>query len=559
MQMQLPIFGPLLNEVEKLLHSGIEERGAIYTRSEVVDFILDLSNYTENKDLCQFTILEPSFGEGSFLFVIIKRLLKSFNERHSIHDAEDKLIPALRAVEVHQHTFHETKVKLIIMLQNAGIPIKSVYKILSHWLLNNDFLQVEFSEDFDFVIGNPPYIRQESISSALLAEYRFLYKTMYDRADLYVAFYEKSLCLLKTGGVLGFICSDRWMKNKYGKVLRKVVSEKFHLRYYVDMYNTNAFESSVVAYPAITIISKESKKETYIAHRPKISKESLNKLLKQLQSKKIDKGIYKIAGINTGEEPWLLDSFDELALARKLEKSYPTLEAAGCKVGIGVASGADKVYIKSKEQFDIEEERLLPIVRSREINSNTLNWKGGYIINPYEKSGQLASLDKYPRFASYLEKNRETICKRHVAKKNPKSWYKTIDRIYPELLKKEKLLIPDIKGEAAIVLDKGNYYPHHNLYYIISDSWDLRALQAVLLSGIAKLFISLYSTKMNGGCLRFQAQYLRRIRLPEWINISNVLRNKLIQSDPLNQHETLPLVAELYGLDQTEISLLKNI
>ncbi len=59
--------------------------------------------------------------------------------------------------------------------------------------------------------------------------------------------------------------------------------------------------------------------------------------------------------------------------------------------------------------------------------------------------------------------------------------------------------------------------PHHNLYYVISNTWDLRALQAVLLSGIAKFFVSTYSTKMRGGSLRFQAQYLRHICIPQWL------------------------------------------
>jgi methylase of polypeptide subunit release factors len=66
------------------------------------------------------------------------------------------------------------------------------------------------------VIGNPPYVRQELIPEALLTEYRARFETLYDRADLYVPFIERSLSLLRAGGALGFICSDRWMKNKYG-------------------------------------------------------------------------------------------------------------------------------------------------------------------------------------------------------------------------------------------------------------------------------------------------------------------------------------------------------
>ncbi len=105
-----------------------------------------------------------------------------------------------------------------------------------------------------------------------------------------------------------------------------------------------------------------------------------------------------------------------------------------------------------------------------------------------------------------------------------------IDRIYPEVPYVPKLLIPDIKGEAHIVYEPGKLYPHHNLYFITSTDWDLRALQAVLLSNVTRTFITLYSTKMRGGYLRFQAQYLRRLRVPRWRDVPPALRVELIKA-----------------------------
>jgi AcrR family transcriptional regulator len=59
------------------------------------------------------------------------------------------------------------------------------------------------------VIGNPPYVRQELIPDVLMAEYRRRFATIYDRADIYVPFIERSLSVLAPGGCLGFICADR--------------------------------------------------------------------------------------------------------------------------------------------------------------------------------------------------------------------------------------------------------------------------------------------------------------------------------------------------------------
>jgi len=166
-------------------------------------------------------------------------------------------------------------------------------------------------------------------------------------------------------------------------------------------------------------------------------------------------------------------------------------------------------------------------------------------------------LQGYPRLKRYLEKHKEQIAGRHVAKKSPARWYRTIDRIYPQLMAEEKLLIPDIKGDAHIVYESGELYPHHNLYYITATDWDLRALQSVLMSGIARLFVSAYSTRMRGGYLRFQAQYLRRIRIPYWKDVPISLRKQLRTDSQSNDKAVCnEAVYELYGFSKDERAAL---
>jgi hypothetical protein len=84
-----------------------------------------------------------------------------------------------------------------------------------------------------------------------------------------------------------------------------------------------------------------------------------------------------------------------------------------------------------------------------------------------------------------------------------------------ELRHRDKLYFPDMKLASNPTLDKGQTYPHHNLYYLVSDGWDLEVLGGLLLSKVAQLFIEAYCVKMRGGTLRFQAQYLRRIHVPD--------------------------------------------
>jgi hypothetical protein len=103
------------------------------------------------------------------------------------------------------------------------------------------------------------------------------------------------------------------------------------------------------------------------------------------------------------------------------------------------------------------------------------------------------------------------------------------------------------------VYEEGKFYPHHNLYYITSDTWDLKALQAVLLSDIPGLFISTYSTKMRGGYLRFQAQYLRRIRIPHWHDVPEGMRAELrAAADKRDVRACNSLTSDLYKLSPEE-------
>jgi len=545
-------------EVERMKTSGDLERGVVYTRSEVVNFILDLTGYTSDKPLWQKRLLEPSFGSGDFLLPALTRLLEAAKRDQK---PARELVDAVRAVELHRETFEATKELVIKLLQDAGVSKSDAAMLAGKWLINGDFLLEPFTARFDAVVGNPPYVRQEMIAAPMLAEYRKRYTTLYDRADLYVPFIEQSLRLLSKDGLLGFICSDRWMKNRYGGPLRQMISAGFTLKYYVDMVGTAAFQSEVIAYPAITVIGRGISGRCRIAHRPEVSVEALRGLHSRLAGspKNFNGTVVEMPCIAKGDDPWLLeaDAQPSLELVRRLEAEFPTLEEAGCSVGIGVATGADKVFIGAMDELDVEDERKLPLVMTRDMRQGVVEWRGLGVVNPFEEDGSLADFSRYPRFAAYMEKHGETLKARHCAQKANGSWYRTIDRITPSLAQKPKLLIPDIKGDAHIVLEDGKLYPHHNLYFVLSKEWPLPALQAVLMAGIAHLFVRAYSTKMHGGAMRFQAQYLRRIRLPKWADIpTKTQKQLLIAVEAKDASAILNATAVIYGMTPDELAHL---
>ena len=66
-----------------------------------------------------------------------------------------------------------------------------------------------------------------------------------------------------------------------------------------------------------------------------------------------------------------------------------------------------------------------------------MSWQGLGVINPFADDGSLVNLNEYPRLKKYLNDHRELVAKRHVAVRNPATWYRTLDRIYPALATRE--------------------------------------------------------------------------------------------------------------------------
>lgn len=552
----------ILAALSKLALQGDHtQRGAVYTQAWVIESILDLVGYTKDLDLSDRRALEPAFGGGAFLFALCERLVASYFERGGTPEsAASDLRACVRGVEIHEATYRATATALRAHLVRWGIAPAGAEQLCEHWLVQDDFLLADLHQDYDVIVGNPPYVRQERIPEPLLAEYKHRYKTIYDRADLYIPFYERCLDLLSPQGVLGFICSNRWVKNRYGGPLRAKVSASFDLTHYVDLAQLQAFQASVNAYPAITVLRRRSPSAEPSGTKivPNHTGLSLSSFVQAAQ-REGSRAVCELKHVGQGPDPWLLDQPEQLALIRRLEAAFPTLEEVGCKVGIGVATGADRIYIDQLEDLPVEPARKLPLVMASDLVQGEIQWAGRGVVNPFMEDGRLAPLDAFPRFAAYLEQHRTRIEQRHIAKKNPTRWYRTIDRIYPGLAKRPKLLIPDIKGAANVVYDPGTYYPHHNLYVIVSETWDLRALQAVLRSSVALMFVSAYCVKMAGGYLRFQAQYLRRIRVPAWSAVPAALRRDLATASQSQDRATVDApVFRLFGLDPSECEIVKR-
>jgi hypothetical protein len=543
---------------------AVAVHGQVFTRAHIVEFILDLAGYTADKPLHTMTLLEPGCGNGAFLIASVKRLLATKPPQVPVKS----LSTCLLGVEKNAELVEQTRSALVEVLITQGVNKATATGLAVAWVVCDDFLARTPEARFDFAVGNPPYVRQEAIPKELVSDYRQRFSCFYDRADLYVAFFERSLEMLSERGTLAFICPNRFTKNNYGRKLRKRITERFKLTHVVDLPTASPFEPEVLSYPGIYVIQRGTTEAVnHVLLREASPEECEQARLALAQEETGVQGnvaYHRYASWFGGETKWATHSPEHLSLLRRLEAVGVPLghEGSGCRVGIGVATGADDVYIVARDQIDIESELLLPLVTTKDIVSGEVRWQGKYLVNPFvpDRSGRLIDLNRFPKARRYFELHRDRLVSRNVGKRNPTGWYRTIDRVHHRLTATPMILIPDIKADnQTIALKEGKYYPHHNLYFVTSDYWDLRVLHALLRSDIARFFVFMYGVKMRLGYYRFQAQYLKRICLPPRIGVSQSLVEEVVAASANEDAEKLRgLLARMYGLSRRDSILLRS-
>lgn len=533
-----------------------DEHGEVFTRRWVVELILDLAGYTADRDLSTMTAVEPSCGAGAFLGPMVERLLTSCRQHGSdIASATN----AIRAFDVLEDNAEIARKGIVTQLIDGGVGPRDAESLASAWVTSGDFLLADHDEEsVDFVLGNPPYIRLENVPGERNAAYRRACPTMRGRSDIFIGFIEMGLRLLRPEGTLGFIVADRWMRNQYGAALRSLVSERFSVDAVIEMHDVDAFEEEVSAYPAITVIRRRPQAKPVVASTTGAFGERQARRLAAWASSRSSRPLAlesvqaaRLPDWFSGAESWPSATAEHLSVLADLERRFPSLEDSrtGTRVGIGLATGADDVYL-TRDPSLVEPDRLLPMVMAKDLAGGRIEWAGTYLVNPWDDDG-LVDIAQWPQFRSYLERNGDRVKGRHTASKAQGRWWKTIDRMIPGLLETPKLLLPEMKASAHPVLDEGRFYPHHNLYFVTSTGWDLEVLGGLMLSEVANLFVGAYCVKMRGGTYRFQAQYLRRIRVPDPSTLTRADCKQLASAfDRRDVEAATAVAARIYGVDR---------
>ena len=497
-------------------HGAVPEHrftGAVFTRPEVVSYMMrEVARAGRFRKWSKLRVLEPSCGDGAFVLPIVDALISE-----SPDWTNESLAGFLSAYDISGESISRLRSKVAERLKSAGCPGDIAMHLLNSWFRCEDFLLHDFGGAYDVIIGNPPYIRFDNLSADKQQAYRERYKTFSERCDIYVPFFERALSLLSPKGVFSFICSNRFVRSSYGKRLRQMIAESFHVALYLNMEHTQPFETEVSAYPAIYVIDRHVGRETYSGEITTLDDGGLSHFRTGIAKSRLS----RFDSWYSRGDAWLCTDSVKRARLEGIASTFPTIEesGAGTQVGIGVASGADDIYVDPQNNAEIEHSCLLPLVASEDIRGGRIDWHSRYMLNPYDQNDDRRMLDlsMFPKVCAYLNRHADRLKSRYCARKHPSDWYRTLDRIKYSTLKAAKILLPDIQLGGNVALDeRGEYYPHHNVYWITSRSWNMKALCVIMRSTFVTEQVRSLSTQMRGGSIRYQAQNLRNVHIPAW-------------------------------------------
>lgn len=333
---------------------------------------------------------------------------------------------------------------------------------------------------FDAVIGNPPYIRQESIS-AIKDYLKENYSVYEGTADLLTYFIELGYDILKKGGIFQFIVANKFARAKYGQTLRGFLAQNTTLTHYLDFNDYPVFEEAVVLAAILGFVKAHPGTENQFRHF---------KAVKDEFNKDID-DYFKANGnipnqSDLSDEPWSFEKPVIVTVKKKVESQGLPLKDWDLTINRGIVTGLNEAFVIDKKRRDllVEEDPnsvdvLFKFIRGRDINQFFIEDPMLYMIGTFPS--RKIDIAKYPAIYNHLVSfGREKLEQSgdvNARKKTNNKWFETQDTIsYWEDFSKPKIIYPNMTKYLPFVLDEEGFYTNQKcfimtgekLYYLVS-------------------------------------------------------------------------------------------
>lgn len=464
------------------------------------------------EELKSLRILDPACGSGAFL-------IETFDQLHAFYEVSNARLEELRGErtlfdpdrQILQHNLYGVDLNAeAIQICQLSLWIKTAaygkaLTSLDHSIREGNSVvsdpavhpkafdwQAAFPEvfeqgGFDVVVGNPPYVRQE-----LLTPYKpwmeANYESYHGMADLYVYFYELGVRVLKPGGLMSYIVTNKWMKAGYGEPLRRFFSEKSWIKSVVDFGHAKQIFEDADVFPCIIVAEKptsDTKPKT--ARLCTIPREQLR--IDDL-SVQIEKEGAEMDVMQLGVESWQLEPAAVMALLNIVHHmGKPLRDFVGVKPLRGIVTGCNEAFLidsKTRDELVRDDpksaEIVRPYLRGQDVKRWESEWEGTWII--FTRRG--IDIDLYPAVKAHLASYRSRLEPKpnewkggnwQGRKSGSYKWFEIQDSIdYWQQFDRPKITYQEIQFHPSYALDIQSYYGNNKTFFIASDDLYLLAV-----------------------------------------------------------------------------------
>jgi len=419
-----------------------------------------------------------------------------------------------------------------------GKLIKSVEDILLAAILKN-YVR------YDFVVGNPPYVRIQTLPPESREKYRDVYETTTGNYDIYIPFVERGIKWLTEGGHLGYINPNQFMVADYGELLRGFISKKHIIKQLLNFGDTQVF-ADATNYPCISIIENALPEKNVIKSVRVI--QHMENLLADIQ-KHIKEPYYVTDSYVLFEYPqeklrsetWKLMPQVESEVFEKIEKRCEKrLGDIADQIFVGLQTSADPVYLLqrinksandfievfSKSQnktYRLESKLLKPILKGIEIRRYHVREFEYYLLFPYKIKNNEVELiieeefeTEYQNCWRYLLENREKL-ERRADVHRQLGWYRYV---YPKnlnMFEHKKIMTQVLASKNSFTIDEeGKYYfvggGNAGGYGItLKEGYDYHYVLGLLNSSVLEFYLKKISTIFRGGFYSYGRRFIEKL------------------------------------------------
>ncbi len=549
-----------------------KDKGVFYTPPEVVERmtgkVLDEVDLVENPYI---RVLDPACGTGLFLIQAFQVLKEKFEmDYEEVLEKNDELAGRIKRDDIGSFIVENCLWGMDVdaeALETAGeILRKLAGKACRLNLLKCDSLLYETEEEFDYILGNPPYIGHKQVTKEYKKELQTVYKGIYrDKSDISYCFLKKGIDLLKKGGSLSFITSRYFMEGPSATGLRRYITELCSIDEIVDFYGGSIFQDAAVAACIITLrkgLNKERVPVLKLKDTFPVPKADLFRLSNFEQ--------FTVKMQELKDEGWVLLNSDKHAIYSALETKSSFKLGDIAESYQGIITGCDKAFVVNRTQIEkhgIEGDLLKPWIKNSNVQKHNIETPGQYLIY----SNFIEEEKKFPNAIKYISQYRERLMERRECRRGVRKWYQLQWGRTNEIFDTPKIVYPFKSSGSRFAVDTYGYYCSADIYSLklreeYKNRMTLDYIAAILNSKLFEFYFKCYAKKISGKLYDFYPNTVLRMKvpIPEQGNRIEVLAFKLknCKDDELKKAVVVEIdreIYKLYALSEIQIKIVEEL